>query len=208
MKILSWNIRGLNSSHKQEIVCNIVRDHRLNILLIQETKMSKDKVEKNKFSKFCESQGSISNGASGGVDTLWNTKFIHGIPIYHDSNHVATLFKHSRDGISWILSNVYAPNNKVCRRKFWINLSSFCSHYPNTPWLIMGDFNTPFTEAEKFGGSQIQIDSKLDLADFINGQVLVDLELSGASFTWSNRHVGTDLIQVRLDRALIYVEWI
>ncbi|XP_059066199.1 uncharacterized protein LOC131857544 [Cryptomeria japonica] len=59
----------------------------------------------------------------------------------------------------------------------------------------MGDFNTPLTEAEKFGGSKIQIDSKLDLANFINGQGLVELDLSGASFTWSNRRVGTDLIQ-------------
>ncbi|XP_059076658.1 uncharacterized protein LOC131875936 [Cryptomeria japonica] len=170
--------------------------------------MTKDKVEKIKFSKFCESYGSSSDGASGGVATLWNTKFIHGTPIRHDSNHVATLFKHSRDGFSWILSNVHAPNNKVCRRKLWLKLSSFHSCCPNTPWLIMGDFNTPLTDVEKFGGSQIQIDNKLDLADFIDSQGLVDLDLSGASFTWSNRGVGTDLIQVRIDKALIFVDWI
>lgn len=80
--------------------------------------MTKDKGEKIKFSKFCDSYGSNSDGASGGVATLWNTKYIHGTPICHDSNHVAILFKHSRDGFSWILSSVYAPNNKVCRRKF------------------------------------------------------------------------------------------
>ncbi|XP_059066552.1 uncharacterized protein LOC131857829 [Cryptomeria japonica] len=72
----------------------------------------------------------------------------------------------------------------------------------------MGDFNTPLIKSKKFRGSQIQNDNKLDLADFINGQGLVDFDLSGASFTWSNCRVGVDLIQVRLDRALILVEWI
>ncbi|XP_057828258.1 uncharacterized protein LOC131039491 [Cryptomeria japonica] len=63
-------------------------------------------------------------------------------------------------------------------------------------------------EAEKFGGSQIQLDSKQDLADFINDQCLIDLDLTRASFTWSNRRVGAALIQVRLDWALISIDWL
>ncbi|XP_059066442.1 uncharacterized protein LOC131857750 [Cryptomeria japonica] len=58
------------------------------------------------------------------------------------------------------------------------------------------------------GDPRYRLTTNFDLADFINGQGLVDLDLSGASFTWSNRCVGTDLIQVRLDRDLISVEWI
>lgn len=76
MKILSWNIRGLNSCHKQDIVCYFARDHKSNILLIQETKMPKERVEKLKFFKFCESLGSSFDGASGvlflyGIHTLF-----------------------------------------------------------------------------------------------------------------------------------------
>lgn len=181
MKIFSRNIRGLNSSHKHDIIRNIARDRKLNILLIQETKTSKEKVEKIKFSKFCESQGSNSDGAFGRDVTLWDSQLIQGTPICHDGNHVATLFKHLRDGFSWVLSNVYAPNNKVCRRKFWIKLSSFRSCYPNIPWLVMGEFNTPLMESKKLGGSQIQNDSKQDLADFINAQGLIALDLADSS---------------------------
>lgn len=117
--------------------------------------MPKERVEKIKFFKFCESLGSSSDGASGGVVTLWNSHFIQGVPLCHDGNHVATLFKHSRDGYSWILSNIYVPNNWISRRKFWAKIFSFQSYHPNISWLVIGDFNTPLQEDEKFGGSQI-----------------------------------------------------
>ncbi|XP_059076532.1 uncharacterized protein LOC131875853 [Cryptomeria japonica] len=72
----------------------------------------------------------------------------------------------------------------------------------------MGDFNTPLQESEKFGGSQIQMDSKQDLLDFINDQCLIDLDLSGDTYTLTNRRVGDELIQVRLDRTLISTDWL
>ena len=46
MNIITWNIRGLNSIHKLDIVQNFVREHKLDILVLQETKMDKEKVEK------------------------------------------------------------------------------------------------------------------------------------------------------------------
>lgn len=47
----------------------------------------------------------------------------------------------------------------------------------------MGDFNTPLMNGEKFGGSQINLESKEDLKNFIDNQGLIDLDLHGASFT-------------------------
>lgn len=44
MKIISWNIRGLNTPYKQDVFHNIVRDNKMDVVLIQETKMYKDKV--------------------------------------------------------------------------------------------------------------------------------------------------------------------
>ena len=45
MKIISWNIRGLNNPHKHDILKNMIRDNRPDIFVIQETKMLKEKVE-------------------------------------------------------------------------------------------------------------------------------------------------------------------
>lgn len=72
----------------------------------------------------------------------------------------------------------------------------------------MGDFNTPLQDIEKFGGSQAQPDSRSDLMDFINDNALIDMDLNGASYTWSNQRDGEDLIQVRLDRSLLSNDWI
>lgn len=49
MKIISWNIRGLNNPHKHDIIRNMIRDSKPGVFLIQETKMSREKVETLKF---------------------------------------------------------------------------------------------------------------------------------------------------------------
>ncbi|XP_057844038.2 uncharacterized protein LOC131053448 [Cryptomeria japonica] len=67
----------------------------------------------------------------------------------------------------------------------------------------MGDFNTPLHDSENFGGSQVDMDCRMDLMDFIDLHALHDVDLQGESFTWTNRRSGDDLIQVCLDRTFI-----
>lgn len=67
MKVISWNIRGLNGLNKQDILRNLIRDQNPDIILVQETKMSKEKVEKLNMFKVGGVCGSSSNGASRGV---------------------------------------------------------------------------------------------------------------------------------------------
>ena len=64
---------------------------------------------------------------------------------------------------------------------------------------MMGDLNTPLKEAKKWGGSQTNLDNRLDLMDFIDYHLLHDLDLHGIEYTWINRRTRKDLIQVRLD---------
>lgn len=89
-----------------------------------------------------------------------------------------------------------------------MNLASFkvCHNIDN--WLVIGDFNTPLHDVDKVGGSQNVDDSRSDLMQFINDSALLDLDLKGASYTWSNRHVGDALIQVKLDHALLNPKWL
>jgi exonuclease III len=39
VNILSWNCRGLNQSKKKSLLCDILKDNRIEIVGIQETKM-------------------------------------------------------------------------------------------------------------------------------------------------------------------------
>ena len=74
--------------------------------------------------------------------------------------------------------------------------------------MVIGVFNTLLKESEKRGGNQSILDNRLDLMHFIDSHMLHDLDLHGIEYTWTNRRAGKDLIQVRLDRALISNEWI
>ena len=71
----------------------------------------------------------------------------------------------------------------------------------------MGNFNSPLYPLENIGGMIDFTDCMKDLANFINNNDLLDMEMCGVKFTWSNNRKGVDLIQVKLDRLLVLVGW-
>ncbi|KAH9298637.1 hypothetical protein KI387_030319, partial [Taxus chinensis] len=69
------------------------------------------------------------------------------------------------------------------------------NNFEDMNWLIMGDFNTPLNPGEKFGGNSDFSISMEDFAGFISTLNLMDIELHGNQYTWSNRRIGENLIQ-------------
>lgn len=76
MKIISWNIRGLNNPHKKDMVRNMIRANKSDIVLLQENKMPKYKVESLFFFSNGKILGGDADGASGGMSFIWNSKNI------------------------------------------------------------------------------------------------------------------------------------
>ena len=73
MKITTWNARGLNASSKKRLVKQFLKTFDFEIIIVQETKLSKD--ECTKLGKILGIWNSIfqeSLGASGGLGVLWN----------------------------------------------------------------------------------------------------------------------------------------
>ena len=60
----------------------MIRDHIPNFMLIQETKMKKDLVGKISFSNSMDGEATNSEGASGGLLTLFNNKHFLVSTIY------------------------------------------------------------------------------------------------------------------------------
>ena len=102
----------------------------------------------------------------------------------------------------WNIVIVYAHSTRNDRHGLWEELSIFLSQNKNT--FCMGDFNSP---PEKIGGMIDFNDSMKDLADFINNNDLLDMEMDGVKFTWSNNRKGVNHIQVKLDRLLVLAGW-
>lgn len=167
MKIISWNIRGLNNPHKHDILKNMIRDNRIDILVIQETKMLKVKVEGLPIFRVGKIIGNDSKGASGGMAIFWINRWIQGDLISQNINMMIVRFTNSKDGFIWVLTNVYAPNSKWGRKALWEEISNQRKLFDNENWIVMGDFNTPLKEAKKWGGIQTNLDNRLDLMDFM-----------------------------------------
>ena len=99
---------------------------------------------------------------------------------------------HSND--YWFLLNVYAPNSKRERKNCWIKFCDMVQNRNLNKGIIIGDFNTLLTDEEKLGGLALDWDSKLDLSNLINSLALLDVDLLGGIYTWSNKRIGNDCI--------------
>lgn len=162
MKVISWNIKGLNHPHKHDLLSNLVKDHKPYICLVQETKMSGCKVEKIKLVVFrdCKTHYVDVDEASGGIATFWNPRLLTGKIFSTSPNHIATRFTSLKDGSSWIISNIYAPNGKNARKVLWSSIINARLAFPNEKWISLGDFNTPLSNLEKSSGRLILDDSR------------------------------------------------
>ena len=74
MKILSWNIRGLNGRSKQRMSKMKIQKDRHVVLFIQETKCSDDLASKlmSRIWKDSRMIAIDARGASGGISITWN----------------------------------------------------------------------------------------------------------------------------------------
>lgn len=113
-----------------------------------------------------------------------NDKCIEGELISQNKNMKNIRFTNSKDGSSRVLTNVYPPNSKWSKKALREDITNHRKKILEENWIIMGHFNTPLKE------------SKLN-----------DMDLHGINYNWTNRRTGKDLIQVRLDRALISSDW-
>lgn len=71
MRILSWNVKGLNASDKRGRIKKFLDSSKVDIILLQESKLSQDSFD-NIISKWClwKVVHVPSLGASGGLITL------------------------------------------------------------------------------------------------------------------------------------------
>ena len=74
MIITSWNIRGLNSKGKQRYLRDRLKKDKPSIMIIQETKISTQKMEEimTRFNTHYEIMGQDAAGTAGGLVVLWN----------------------------------------------------------------------------------------------------------------------------------------
>jgi len=111
MKFTSWNIRGLGGRRKQRLLSNRMKQASLDVIFIQETKCSVQKIREmhskwlNKF-EFLEVK---AENTAGGILTLWNPQNIDLIDAEASRDYLSAIFQPVGVKETYLVTNVYGP---------------------------------------------------------------------------------------------------
>lgn len=108
--------------------------------------------------------------------------------------------------LDWLFSSIYASPRLAERRILWENLSKVAELH-TLPWVVVGNFNEPLAESDKFGGRAVSISRYLDFKDCLDRCNMIDLGFSRPRFTWTNKRELSALIQERIDRFFVNSGW-
>ncbi|XP_020272560.1 uncharacterized protein LOC109847740 [Asparagus officinalis] len=204
MKFTTWNVRSLNDSIKRCLVRDFLSRSAIDIVGLQESKLSNPSSRKlrsiggKKLPHWCHLD---STEYRGGVLVGWSDSFslIHS----HVSIFSVLVFLHHKPS-NWRFTStsVYAPTDRDDGDVCWWELNRVRDIFSG-PWVLCGDFNTTLSSDERSdrNGSLRDINS---FRDFISSASLIDLPLSGRSFTWSKKRLVPSM--ARLDMYLVCVE--
>lgn len=106
----------------------------------------------------------------------------------------------------WQITGVYGPSYPSQHKFFWAALDELAVAF-SSPWLILGDFNTVLSQADKIGGKPVASSASCGLNGIISRHGFMDVGFHGCPYTWSNGRAGVANIQAHLDRGLVNAGW-
>ncbi|KAB5569560.1 hypothetical protein DKX38_003353 [Salix brachista] len=177
MTIGSWNIRGLNSPHKQNLIQQWVSKNSLDIIGILEPHILPSNMD--------------AVVAGMGISN-WN--FLSNIQHHH-------LCRILVDGSVFRASFVYGLNTPAERATIWRYLITEKTHNTFVPWGIIGDFNAIMSSRDRQGGDSNWYNHMEDYPNCVSQAELIHLPATGMHFTWHNGRKGDATILKKLDWA-------
>jgi exonuclease III len=206
LKLLTWNVRGLNDPKKRIVLKNWLRKWKVDIVCLQKTKL--DKVDGRVIqsiwgNRFVGWEVLNAVNTAGGVLLLWDKRVVNQVDSKVGIFSVSCRWKSLIDGFEWVGTGVYGPNRDESRSELWEELSEV-RHQWSQPWCIFGDFNVVRFPSERRGCVRIN-PAMVDFSDFIEGFHLVDLPLNGGLYTWCNGSANPSMS--RIDRVLVSTDW-
>lgn len=154
MKLISWNVRGINSPSKHRMIKNPIQQEKPSLVFLQETKSNSTAIEKisNKIWAGSRSVSVDTSGASGGLTILWNPQVLT-LYDFHASHHfIQETFHLIGTNIHGHLSNVYFPQTLLDKIEILDALSLLNATIQYPLWISGGYFNIIKTLEEEKGG--------------------------------------------------------
>ena len=207
MKILTYNVRGLNNRVKRNNIFKWIKDNKWDIIFLQETFCTK-KLE----SILCKDWGGIcynnitTSSHSRGVSILFNCKVgLKILNVHKDKDSRKILINLEIAGVPYTLVNIYAPNGEMERVKFYKRalkwIKQYCEYENNI--IICGDLNCCLEDHDRMPRTHINDKSRRILRELITGLKIKDMwthmKQKQTGFTFTDKRIGT---KSRLDYIL------
>ncbi|KAL4637756.1 hypothetical protein ACB092_03G099300 [Castanea dentata] len=132
LRLLSWNVRGLNNPRKREVCKNLLKEWKCDFVCIQEAKVSSIDgafVRSLWGSPFTDWAVLDAVQSSGGVFLIWDKRVFENV-----------LLRGVVDDFVWACTGVYGPNGNGQRPNLW-----------PVAWCLVGDFNIIRYPSERLG---------------------------------------------------------
>lgn len=187
-KVLSWNVRGINSEKKWNAIRDRVTESSCDILCLQETKRVHFDVMY--IRQFCPSVFDSfvflpSVGASGGSIIIWKSSTFSGSLLFQNSFATSVLLSSLHNNSAWVLTNIYAPCTPAGKKDF-VDWFQNVQMPDSIDWLIVGDFNLYRNPSDRNRPGADYSDMLMFNAA-ISALGLIEIPLKGQRFTWSNK---------------------
>ena len=115
IRLLSWNVRGVNDSSKRKVIKAIIRNQKVDLFCLQETKiqsMNEGLVRSLGYGRFLDWGALDAQGAAGGVLICWDKRTLEIIEMERGQFSIFCRLRNVEDGKVWIFTGVYGPFSK------------------------------------------------------------------------------------------------
>ncbi|XP_074350532.1 uncharacterized protein LOC141689907 [Apium graveolens] len=193
MAIVSWNARGLNGGEALRQTKLLVKYHKLDLLLLMETKLAEDL----RFQEL--------DLVGRGLMVMWKDN-IEVTYLTTSSNHFSCFLRLENQPRAWQFCGFYGEP-KVANRHYTWDLLLKLKSVATGPWMAMGDFNEILSQEDKEGGG-VKSEAQIE-AFWVSVEVcaLQPLDFRGDHFTWI-RKMDEGSIKERLDWVMVNEEWL
>ena len=125
LKMISWNVRGLNDPKKRLVVRNLLREWKCDVVCLQETKMARmdrQMVCSLWSCPYVDWVALEANQTAGGVLIMWDKRALEKMEAMVGTFSVLVKWQGVVDGFIWACSRIYGPNDNNERGHIWDGL--------------------------------------------------------------------------------------
>lgn len=207
MRVLCWNIRGCNENSKIKEIKDICSRQKINILALLETRIKPQKMKLG-MERMGYNWTWIQNydySPKGRIWVGWNKNLV-SVTLHSKSQQIITvevIDLQNKDKV--IISFVYGLHTIGDRRALWAKMLSL--NITQRPWLVLGDFNTPFEFDHRVNGNQVTSVELQDGRACIQSLRLITLRSVGQKYSWTKR--GEDELRIMscIDHCFGNLQW-